>query len=68
MAFGHAGLNAAGYVTVDPARLRPAEVDVLLGDPAKAAAKLGWRSKVTLEDLAAEMVDADIARYQKLAG
>jgi GDPmannose 4,6-dehydratase len=67
MAFGHAGLNAAEYVTVDPARLRPAEVDVLLGDPAKAAAKLGWRAEVTLEQLAAEMVDADIARYKKLA-
>jgi GDPmannose 4,6-dehydratase len=67
MAFDHAGLKAADYVTVDPARLRPAEVDVLLGDPAKAAAKLGWHSEVSLEELAAEMVDADIARYQKLA-
>jgi GDPmannose 4,6-dehydratase len=67
MAFGHAGLNASDYVTIDPARLRPAEVDVLLGDPAKAAAKLGWQAQVTLEELAAEMVDADIARLRKLA-
>jgi GDPmannose 4,6-dehydratase len=67
MAFGHAGLQAGDYVKVDPARLRPAEVDVLLGDPAKAADKLGWRAEVTLEQLAAEMVDADIARLKKLA-
>jgi GDPmannose 4,6-dehydratase len=67
MAFGHAGLQADDYVKVDPARLRPAEVDVLLGDPAKAAQKLGWRAEVTLEQLAAEMVDADIARLKKLA-
>jgi GDPmannose 4,6-dehydratase len=67
MAFGHAGLQAGDYVKVDPARLRPAEVDVLLGDPAKAADKLGWRAEVTLEQLAAEMVDADISRLKKLA-
>lgn len=66
MAFGHAGLKAADYVKIDPARMRPAEVDVLLGDPAKAAAKLGWKAEVTLEQLAAEMVDADIARLKKL--
>jgi GDPmannose 4,6-dehydratase len=62
MAFGHAGLKAADYVRVDPARLRPAEVDVLLGDAGKAASVLGWRPETRLEDLAAEMVDADIAR------
>jgi GDPmannose 4,6-dehydratase len=66
MAFSHAGLKAADYVKIDPARLRPAEVDVLLGDPAKAAEKLGWKAEVTLEQLAAEMVDADIARLTKL--
>jgi GDPmannose 4,6-dehydratase len=62
MAFAHAGLNADEYVKVDPARMRPAEVDVLLGDPGKA---FGWRATTTLEQLAAEMVDADIARYRK---
>lgn len=66
MAFSHAGLKATDYVKIDPARMRPAEVDVLLGDPAKAAAKLGWKAEVTLEQLAAEMVDADIARLIKL--
>jgi GDPmannose 4,6-dehydratase len=65
LAFGHAGLRADEYIRVDPARLRPAEVDVLLGEPAKAAAKLGWTSTVTLAALAAEMVDADIARLTR---
>jgi GDPmannose 4,6-dehydratase len=65
MAFAHAGLNADEYVKVDPARMRPAEVDVLLGDPGKAAKAFGWRATTTLEQLAAEMVDADIARYRK---
>jgi GDPmannose 4,6-dehydratase len=65
MAFAHAGLNADEYVKVDPARMRPAEVDVLLGDPGKAATAFGWRATTTLEQLAAEMVDADIARYRK---
>jgi GDPmannose 4,6-dehydratase len=67
MAFAHAGLNAADHVKLDPARLRPAEVDVLLGDPSKAAAALGWRATTTLEQLAAEMVDADLARLQARA-
>lgn len=63
IAFSHAGLRAADYVKVDPARLRPAEVDVLLGDPSKAEQKIGWKAEVTLAELAAEMVDADIARH-----
>jgi GDPmannose 4,6-dehydratase len=65
LAFGHAGLNAEDYIRVDPARLRPAEVDVLLGEPAKAAGRLGWTSTVTLAELAAEMVDADMARLTR---
>jgi GDPmannose 4,6-dehydratase len=63
IAFAHVGLRASDYVKVDPARLRPAEVDVLLGDPGKAEQKLGWKAEVTLAELAAEMVDADIARH-----
>jgi GDPmannose 4,6-dehydratase len=63
LAFGHVGLKTEDYVRVDPARLRPAEVDVLLGDPTKAAQKFGWTATVTLAGLAAEMVDADIARH-----
>ena len=65
MAFTHAGLRADDYVKIDPSRLRPAEVDALHGDPAKAAAKIGWRAQVTVEQLAAEMVDADLARYSR---
>jgi GDPmannose 4,6-dehydratase len=65
LAFGHAGLNATDYVKVDPARMRPAEVDVLHGDAGKAEQMLGWRASVTLAELAAEMVDADIARHSK---
>jgi GDPmannose 4,6-dehydratase len=63
IAFSHAGLRASDYVKVDPSRLRPAEVDVLLGDPSKAEQKIGWKAEVTLAELAAEMVDADIARH-----
>ena len=64
MAFAHAGLNAADHVRVDPTRLRPAEVDVLLGDPGKAQRAFGWVAETQLEQLAAEMVDADLARHR----
>ncbi|MCX7374675.1 MAG: GDP-mannose 4,6-dehydratase [Alphaproteobacteria bacterium] len=63
LAFAHVGLNYQDYVRVDPAFLRPAEVDVLLGDPAKAKQALGWSADVTLEQLVAEMVEADLARH-----
>ena len=46
-------------------RLRPAEVDLLLGDPAKAKAKLGWEPKISMQALIAEMVEADIARRSR---
>jgi len=62
IAFGHAGLNADKYIRVDPARLRPAEVVQLCGNPTKAAQKLGWRAETSLEALVAEMVEADLAR------
>jgi GDPmannose 4,6-dehydratase len=61
-AFRHAGLNMADHVDVNPGLSRPAEVDVLQGDARKARAVLGWAPEVTLEDMIAEMVDADIAR------
>lgn len=63
LAFGHAGLNYEDYVTVDPRFMRPAEVDVLLGDASKAKAKLGWQAETTLEQLAVEMVEADLKRH-----
>ena len=45
IAFEHVGLNAEDHLVIDPALFRPAEVDVLLGDPAKAKAKLGWEAR-----------------------
>ncbi len=64
LAFQAAGLHAADHLRTDPALMRPAEVEYLLGDPAKAATKLGWQAEVTLEQLASEMVEADIARIK----
>jgi GDPmannose 4,6-dehydratase len=65
LAFAHAGLNAEDHIQVDPARFRPAEVDVLHGDAGKAERKFGWRAQVSLAELAAEMVDADIKRHRR---
>jgi len=64
LAFSHAGLDYNEYVRIDPAFLRPAEVEVLLGNPGKAKTKLGWSATTTLEELVAEMVEADIARHK----
>jgi len=64
VAFAAAGLDYGDHVTQDPRFMRPAEVDVLLGDPAKAKAKLGWEPKITLEEMLAEMVEADLARHR----
>jgi GDPmannose 4,6-dehydratase len=64
IAFGHAGLAMGEHLVIDPALFRPAEVEVLLGNPAKARAKLGWEAATTLEDMITEMVDADLARLQ----
>jgi GDPmannose 4,6-dehydratase len=61
-AFGYLGLDWQEYVKVDPKYFRPAEVDFLLGDPAKAKAKLGWKPKVSFRDLVRLMVDADMER------
>lgn len=64
VAFSCAGLEYQDYVRVDSRFLRPAEVDVLLGDPTKARMKLGWEPKITYEELIAEMVEADLARHR----
>jgi GDPmannose 4,6-dehydratase len=64
-AFGHAGLDWTKFVQTDPALLRPAEVDHLIGDPSKAKTKLGWQPSVTFEQLIAMMVDADIERHSE---
>ena len=62
IAFRHVGLEIDDHLEIDPKLFRPAEVDVLLGDPAKAKAKLGWEATTSLEHMIAEMVDADLDR------
>jgi len=62
IAFAHAGLDWQQYVRTDPALLRPAEVDHLIGDPSKARAVLGWEPTVNFEQLVAMMVDEDVVR------
>lgn len=64
IAFECAGLDYRDHVRVDERFMRPAEVGMLLGDPAKAKAKLGWEPTVTVEEMLAEMVAADIARLR----
>ena len=64
IAFAHVGLDYEAHVKVDPAFMRPAEVDVLLGDASKARAKLGWAPETSLEDMIKEMVEADLARHR----
>jgi GDPmannose 4,6-dehydratase len=64
MAFSHAGLDWREFVQTDKALLRPAEVEVLHGDSTKARERLGWEPSVTLEDMVAEMVEADLARHR----
>ena len=67
IAFGHAGLDAGKYVKSDPALMRPAEVDLLLGDPTKARTVLGWEPRITFDALVRMMVDADMERLSSIA-
>ena len=62
IAFAHVGLNYEDYVVIDPEFIRPAEVELLLGNPAKAQAQLGWKPAVSFEQLVTMMVDADLDR------
>jgi len=62
VAFSHVGLDWQQYVKQDPAFLRPAEVEILKANPAKASSRLGWRPKVTFEELVKMMVDSDLER------
>jgi GDPmannose 4,6-dehydratase len=64
VAFGHAGLDWQQHVKTDPKFLRPAEVDLLIGDPSKARTELGWTPEVDFEALVKMMVDADVERYR----
>lgn len=64
IAFGHAGLDWKKYVVVDPQFFRPAEVDILLGDPARAKKILGWKPEMSFQELVTTMVDSDIKRWK----
>ena len=65
IAFSHVGLNYEDHVFVDPKYYRPAEVEVLLGNPAKAERQLGWKARTTLTELITMMVDADLERVKR---
>ncbi|MDO8795704.1 MAG: GDP-mannose 4,6-dehydratase [Vicinamibacterales bacterium] len=65
VAFAHVGLDWKKHVRTDPAFLRPAEVDLLIGDPAKAERVLGWTPSVDFKGLVTMMVDADVARLSR---
>ncbi len=67
IAFEYVGLNPDDFVKIDPQFFRPAEVDILLGDPSLAKEKLGWKPTITLEEMIHEMVDADLARLSPSA-
>jgi GDPmannose 4,6-dehydratase len=64
IAFGYAGLDPTQYVKTRADLIRPAEVDVLLGDASKAEQVLGWQPETSLEAMIAEMVDADLVRHR----
>ncbi len=62
---GRCAQNGAAVVRIDPRYFRPTEVDLLIGDPAKARAKLGWRHRCSLKDLVGEMVAYDLKRVDQ---
>jgi GDPmannose 4,6-dehydratase len=65
VAFSHAGLDWHDYVVQDQLFMRPAEVDLLIGDPAKAKQELGWEPEMSFEGMIRMMVDADLERHQR---
>jgi GDPmannose 4,6-dehydratase len=64
LAFAHAGLDYKTHVESSATYMRPAEVDTLLGDATKCRTTLGWAPETTLEEMAGEMVEADIKRHK----
>jgi GDPmannose 4,6-dehydratase len=64
IAFGHVGLDYNDYVVQDERFYRPAEVDQLISNPAKARSVLGWEPSVTFNDLVTMMVEADLKRLK----
>jgi len=67
-AFQHAGLDWRKHVVIDPKFIRPAEVDILVGDASKAKKKLGWVPTVTFKQMIERMVDADLERHSRRPG
>jgi len=67
-AFAHVGLDPDDFVRVDPALIRPAEVDTLLADPRKAKAELGWTARTSFRALIELMVEADLAHQERITG
>jgi GDPmannose 4,6-dehydratase len=65
IAFQCAGLNVDDHIVINPALIRPAEVDILVGDPSKAYNKLGWTTSISLEEMLDEMVSADLKRWKQ---
>jgi GDPmannose 4,6-dehydratase len=68
IAFRLADLNPADHITISDRYFRPAEVDNLLGNPAKAKTKLGWQPMTSVEDMIAEMLEADLKRVRDSSG
>jgi len=64
LSFQHVGLDYEEYVKVDPRFVRPAEVDVLVGDARKAKEKLDWEPKVSFDQMVEMMVEADLRRHE----
>jgi GDPmannose 4,6-dehydratase len=64
-AFEHAGLDWKEHVEIDARYYRPAEVDLLIGDPSKAKRQLGWEAKTSLDELVRLMVDADLEQVER---
>jgi GDPmannose 4,6-dehydratase len=65
IAFSYVGLDYNDFVKIDPRFLRPAEVDLLIGDPGKAKKQLGWEPEVSFEQLVKMMVDSDLEMLKK---
>ncbi len=67
-AFAHVGLDPQDFVRVDSSLVRPAEVDTLLADPAKAREELGWSARTTFQELVQIMVEADLELQERASG
>lgn len=65
IAFGHVGLNWQDHIVIDQKFVRPAEVDLLLGDHSKAKEKLGWELEIGFKQLVSMMVESDLEKIQK---